>query len=81
MTYKIILRGSELCVYVTSIDPPQYLTLAELSAWMRETRDSNPDLYAELVSAYVALSKATPPDANDNPSIVNLSAISRKPRK
>ena len=81
MTYKIIVRGSELCVYVTSIDPPQYLTLAELSSWMRETRDDNPDLYAELVSAYMALRKATPPDKNDNPNIVNLSAITRKPRK
>jgi hypothetical protein len=81
MTYEITARGSELCVYVTSIDPPQYLTLAELSAWMRETRDGNPDLYAELVPAYIALSKATPPDENDNPSIVNLPAISRKWRK
>ena len=78
MTYKIVVKGSELFVYLSSVDPPQYLNKDDMLEWMRETRDDNPDLYAELVSAYVALSKATPPQKNDNPSIVNLSAISKR---
>lgn len=79
MTYKIVMHGSEMCVYLMSVDPPQYLTLDDLGAWLRETRDDNPNLYAELVSAYVALSKATPPDKPANSSVINLSAITKRP--
>lgn len=75
MTYTIVKRGSETCVYLTSVDPPQYLNESELSQWMRDTRDDNPDLYAELVSAFVQLRKATSSAKSDNPNIVNLSAI------
>ena len=80
MTYKLVMHDGEMCAYLYTIDPPQYLTLDDLINWMRDKRDEDPDLHAELVQAYVALSKATPPSKSDNSSIVNQSAISKRRR-
>jgi hypothetical protein len=81
MTYTIVKRGSETCVYLTSVDPPQYLNETDLSQWMRDTRDDNPDLYAELVSAFMQLRKATSSAKSHNPSSVSLSAIAKDKKR
>jgi hypothetical protein len=36
---------------------PQYLDEADLLQWMRESRDDDPELYAELVRIYFELKK------------------------
>lgn len=38
-------------------DPPQIMTASELSQWMKELRDTNPPLYAEVVPIYIKLRK------------------------
>jgi hypothetical protein len=58
MNYKIALKDGKRFVYLNS-DPPQYLDEKDVAAWMRETRDDHPDLYAKLVHAYVLLTKSS----------------------
>ena len=56
--YKIVQKDCQRFVYL--FDPPQYLDAIDMSQWLRETRDDDPDLYAQLVHAYVLLTKPLP---------------------
>ena len=56
--YQIITKDQKRLMYLP--DVPQYLDCVELGRWLRETRDADPDLYAELVHAYVLMTKPSP---------------------
>ena len=58
LAYKIRVIDGKRVVYLS--DPPQYLDACDLWQWMVETRDDNPDLYAQLVHIYFLLKKTTP---------------------
>ena len=64
MNYEIIQKDGKRFVYLNS-DPPQYLDAADLWQWLKETRDDDPDLYAELVHAYFLLKKPLPQAKTD----------------
>ena len=58
LQYKIVQKDCQQFVYLPHV--PQYLDEADMSQWLRETRDDDPDLYAQLVHAYVLLTKPLP---------------------
>lgn len=57
LTYEIVKRDQKRFVYLSEV--PQYLDCDDLVSWMREVRDDDPDLYAELVPLYIALTLPT----------------------
>jgi hypothetical protein len=58
MSFEIVQKDGKRFVYLPHV--PQYLDRTELVQWMRDTRDDQPDLYAELVHAYMLLVKPLP---------------------
>lgn len=58
LLYEIRWKDENKFVYLIC-DPPQYLDEPDLFQWMRETRDDDPDLYAEIVQAYFQWKKNT----------------------
>ena len=63
LKYDIIAFNGLPCVKLHN--PPQYLDADDLAAWMVDTRDDDPDLYAELVQVYFQLRKhPCPTDGN-----------------
>ena len=53
LLYKIVTRGENRFVYLCN--DGLLMDAEEMWSWMRETRDSAPDLYAQLVVAYCEL--------------------------
>jgi hypothetical protein len=60
LTYKILEKPGKRFVYLYC-DPPQTMDADEVFQWMKETRDDDPDLYAELVHIYFLLRKTPLP--------------------
>ncbi len=58
MTYEIRLKDNARYLYLHN--PPQYLDAADLWQWLIDTRDDDPELYAELVHVYILLTKPLP---------------------
>jgi hypothetical protein len=60
MTYTLLQTTSERLVQIDFGDYLQTMTRDDLAAWMHETRDEQPDLYAALVHIYVLMCKPLP---------------------
>jgi hypothetical protein len=67
LKYKILEQPGKRLVYFPHI--PQTLDASELSQWMKETRDDNPDLYSQLVHVYILLTKPLPRSVSNTNSV------------
>ena len=72
LAYQIVSKDQKRLMYLP--DVPQYLDCVELGRWLKETRDTDPDLYAELVHVYVLMTKPIP-----SPAPKRLSAVTARP--
>ena len=59
LDYEIIEQHAERVVHLRTY-PPQDLTRADMDRWMIAVRDKDSDLHAQLVHAYVLLTKPSP---------------------
>jgi hypothetical protein len=57
LDYQLVQKDQKRFVYLSECG--QRLDAADLWQWMKETRDEDPELYAQLVHAYVLLTKSS----------------------